>query len=231
MFGQAVGMKPLSFRRLLIGILAAFLLTISIPVEVIGAPVRVAILAILLLLTLRTHRRSGALGRPALIVGAALTVATLAADAFGSDRTLTLVSQTATAALVVMSILVLARTLMNAGTTSGATVNGVLCIYLLIAMFFGSMDVLLATLTSHYVHGASTPVNTSQMLYFSVITLTTVGYGDISPANSLAEGVAAIEALIGQLYLVSVVAVVVSRYRPTRRPDPTPPEPEPSPDR
>jgi Ion channel len=52
--------------------------------------------------------------------------------------------------------------------------------------------------------------------YFSYITIATVGYGDLTPANPLPRMLAAIEGLTGQLYLVTVVAVAVSRVR-TRR--------------
>jgi len=46
-------------------------------------------------------------------------------------------------------------------------------------------------------------------LYFSFITLTTVGYGDVLPATQLAEALAAMEAVIGQLYLTVLVARLV----------------------
>jgi len=48
--------------------------------------------------------------------------------------------------------------------------------------------------------------------------LATLGYGDYTPAGNLAHALAVLEALIGQLYLVTVVAVVVTRLgRPGRR--------------
>ncbi|HEY7177526.1 MAG TPA: potassium channel family protein, partial [Micromonosporaceae bacterium] len=69
----------------------------------------------------------------------------------------------------------------------------------------------------NYLSGAGTHPTTSDTLYFSLITLTTVGYGDIVPVANVARAVASIEALIGQLYLVSVVAAVVSRFVPASR--------------
>ena len=47
-------------------------------------------------------------------------------------------------------------------------------------------------------------------LYFSTITLATVGYGDLVPALRLGRALAVLEGLMGQLYLVTVVALVVS---------------------
>jgi hypothetical protein len=54
-------------------------------------------------------------------------------------------------------------------------------------------------------------------LYFSFVTLATLGYGDYTPAGNLGHAFAVLEALMGQLYLVTVVAVVVTRLgRPGR---------------
>jgi len=57
-------------------------------------------------------------------------------------------------------------------------------------------------------------------LYFSFVTLTTVGYGDISPAYGPGRMIAVTEAIIGQLYLVSVVTIVVSAFGKRKAPRP-----------
>jgi hypothetical protein len=53
----------------------------------------------------------------------------------------------------------------------------------------------------------------SQLFYFSYVTLATLGYGDIVPVSGPAKGMAILEAVIGQMYLVVVVARLVSLYR------------------
>jgi hypothetical protein len=53
-------------------------------------------------------------------------------------------------------------------------------------------------------------------LYFSFTTLTTTGYGDLTAATQLGRTVANVEQLVGQAYLVTIVAFVVSRWRPRR---------------
>ena len=58
---------------------------------------------------------------------------------------------------------------------------------------------------------------TADYLYFSFMTQTTVGYGDLTAAGNLGRACAVLEALVGQLYLVTVVALVVSRMRPRNR--------------
>jgi hypothetical protein len=97
------------------------------------------------------------------------------------------------------------------------TMFGVLCIYLLIGMLF-------SFLFSAIDHFGSTPFFTtphsedqSDFLYFSFTTITTTGYGDLVAATNLGRSVAIVEALTGQIYLVTVVALIVGNLRPRRR--------------
>ncbi len=55
-------------------------------------------------------------------------------------------------------------------------------------------------------------------LYFSFTTMTTVGFGDLTAAGDAGRMLAITEALLGQLYLVSVVALIVANLGRTRRP-------------
>ncbi|HEX3262045.1 MAG TPA: potassium channel family protein [Solirubrobacterales bacterium] len=50
---------------------------------------------------------------------------------------------------------------------------------------------------------------TKNFLYFSFVTITTVGYGDLTAGTSLGRSIAIAEALTGQIYLVTVVAAIV----------------------
>jgi voltage-gated potassium channel Kch len=54
-------------------------------------------------------------------------------------------------------------------------------------------------------------------VYYSYITMTTVGYGDLSPAVGLPRTMAVLEALTGQIFLVVLVARLVSMYQPRIR--------------
>ena len=95
------------------------------------------------------------------------------------------------------------------------TMFGVLCLYLLIgllfAVAFGAIQAISDTNFFTTVHG-----HRDDFLYFSFATLTTVGYGDLVAATDLGRSLSITEALVGQLYLVTVVAVIVSNLRPTR---------------
>ena len=54
----------------------------------------------------------------------------------------------------------------------------------------------------------------TQMLYFSIITVTTAGYGDITPATSVAQIGAALEAALGTLYLAILIGRIVGQLAP-----------------
>ena len=60
-----------------------------------------------------------------------------------------------------------------------------------------------------------------EMIYYSFVTLATLGYGDIVPDTSLTRSVAIVEAVIGQFYVAIVVAVLVSAFVAQRMQDQT----------
>ncbi len=96
------------------------------------------------------------------------------------------------------------------------SVLGALCIYLLIGLLYTYAYGAVAELESGPFFAQDTEGTPALRLYFSVVTLSTVGYGDYTAATDLGRALAASEALLGQVYLVTVVAVVVSRLRPGR---------------
>jgi hypothetical protein len=94
--------------------------------------------------------------------------------------------------------------------------NGALCIYLLIGMLFAFGFGAIAVLQNGALFTNGTDGDLQSHLYFSFITITTTGYGDLAPAGDIARSLAMLEALIGQLYLVTVVAVIVGNLGRSR---------------
>jgi hypothetical protein len=90
------------------------------------------------------------------------------------------------------------------------TMFGVLCIYLLLGMLFAFMYGIVSSVGSDpfFARNAGAD-NTRNFLYFSFVTITTVGYGDLTAATNLGRSLAIAEALTGQIYLVTVVAAIV----------------------
>jgi hypothetical protein len=62
--------------------------------------------------------------------------------------------------------------------------------------------------------GADGDGNLSQDLFFSFVTLTTTGYGNLVPAANPGQSLAVLEALLGQLFLITAVGKIVTAWRP-----------------
>jgi hypothetical protein len=105
------------------------------------------------------------------------------------------------------------------GEINGQSVLGAISIYLLLGFLFLFLYDAIVHLNSAPLFAQGTDGTRATRLYFSYITLATVGYGDYTPGPNVARVAAVFEALSGQLYLVTVIAVLVSRMRVRRRPD------------
>jgi voltage-gated potassium channel Kch len=92
------------------------------------------------------------------------------------------------------------------------SVLGAVCVYLLLGLIFTQAFGAIAALGDGPLFAQPAGDATASVrLYFSYVTLATLGYGDYTPAAEVGRTFAIVEALAGQLYLVTVVAVLVSR--------------------
>jgi hypothetical protein len=119
--------------------------------------------------------------------------------------------------LVALTILV---DLFHGRKVDGDTLAGAVCVYLLIALIFSYCFLLIEV----FVPGSfSFTQGHSRMqlwvskeffpfFYFSLVTMTTVGYGDMSPVTTVARTFASMEAIVGQLYLTILVARLVGMH-------------------
>lgn len=97
-------------------------------------------------------------------------------------------------------------------------VLGVLSLYMLLGMAFGFVYGAIDRLGGDPFFAGGEAATVSHCLYFSFTTLATVGYGDFVARSDLGHTLAVSEALIGQIYLVTVVSLIVSNLgRPARR--------------
>ena len=97
------------------------------------------------------------------------------------------------------------------------TMFGVLCVYLLLGNAFAYSYGIIAAIEDSGFFAEISGGTQSDFLYFSFATMTTTGFGDLTAAHDLGRSLAIIEALIGQIYLVTLVALIVGnlgRVRP-----------------
>ena len=152
------------------------------------------------------------------LAGSALALAPLPAQWHHLARTAELLASLPLLGLLAAGILLFVfrnRTLTVDGLFATVTV------YLIIAIIFATLYLLLLEWNpaSFNLQVAGMPPQQlqSSLLYFSMITLATVGYGDILPVSETARTLAVIEATIGQFYIAVVVAVFVGMYASQRR--------------
>ena len=148
------------------------------------------------------YRRVGVVG----LVGVASIVLTAV-----TGETATGLSQIA--AVVVLGTLllgVLDRVLHHEEVTV-QTLFGAVCAYFLIGLMFSAVYGALNDLGSTPVFGA--PVDRSVFSYFSFTTLTTVGFGDFTAVTDIGRRIAMIEAVIGQVFIATTLARLVSLYK------------------
>jgi voltage-gated potassium channel Kch len=128
-----------------------------------------------------------------------------------------------TMAFLLWVIVVVLRGVFRPGTTELDAVVGALCGFLLILTVFMRLHGLLEALDpgSYQVQGPPLSSRSDVTLvavfqYFSTITLTTVGFGDIVPITPAARLATGLEAIVGQLYLAVVIATLVGRVAARR---------------
>jgi hypothetical protein len=111
--------------------------------------------------------------------------------------------------LMVTPVVILNRILRHS-TVNIETVAGAIDVYVILGLIFSSLYRSIAAIAGTPFFAQTNHASANQFLYFSFATLTTVGYGDLTAATNFARSVVVIEALMGQIFLVTLVARLVS---------------------
>jgi len=218
---QALGIKNFIFGRygsLLLALVMLMLMQLTVDTT-IGKYLLEAIFIAVLLTGLRAiETQKGLLGFEVilLLVGVVLSIA----GTVTNNTPLFFIGNTCRVVFMIMVALTILIDLFRGRKVSGDTLAGAVCVYLLIAVIWGYFFLLIEIIVPgsfSFTQGHSRiQLWISQeffpFFYFSMVTITTVGYGDMSPVSSEAQTFATIEALIGQIYLTILVARLVGMY-------------------
>jgi hypothetical protein len=200
---------------------AVFALTLLVVVVAIVAPPgslsRAAVIGLesaALVVVVATSRARADVRRTrglAAALAAAAFVVAIAAGAVPVEVTLVI------AGLIGIAIpLALAGGLLRLVGARGATlqaVAGALAIYLCIGLTFAWIIGLVARIDAAPYFNSGTDGSESDRVYFSFTVLTTTGFGDLTAASQVGHALAVLEMLLGQLYLVTVIGVLIGSYR------------------
>ena len=173
-----------------------------------------------ILWTSDVHRRWLLWARIVVIVSVAVAIL---ATAIGSGETPAVSTGLVGAFMAIGAPIAIIRRLAREKVVDVQVLAGALCLYLLIGLFFTFVYTIINGVDTQPMFVQQTSAASSaNITYFSFVTLTTTGYGDLTLRGNAPRLLAVTEALLGQLYLVSAVALVVSRLgmeRATRRDD------------
>ncbi len=149
--------------------------------------------------------------RHAITIGAAVVLAPLVL-VFSSASVIGLAYLLPVALLVTATLPVTLSRVLRHRRVTHETVLGALCSYVLIGLLFAFLYLAVAELRDAPFFAQQGPHDQGEFVYFSVVVLTTLGFGDLSPATGLPQALTSLEALIGQVFLVTLVARLVTLW-------------------
>jgi voltage-gated potassium channel len=216
-----LGIKNLFFGRygsLLLALVMLILMQLTVDTS-FGKYLLEAIFIAVLLTGLRAiEAQKGLLGFEVilLLVGVVLSIV----GTVMNNTPLFFIGNTCRVIFMSMVALTILIDLFRSRKVSGDTLAGAVCVYLLVAVIWGYFFLLIEVVVPgsfSFTQGhARMNLWISQeffpFFYFSMVTITTVGYGDMSPVTVEAQTFATFEALIGQVYLTILVARLVGMY-------------------
>ena len=166
--------------------------------------------AVTLLLALRTSQAKPRTMKIALVAAGLAVAVSIVALATGDSRLNDYV-YFMLFALLLLSPLAIGRAILTSHQVTPRLLVGAICVYLMIGLLFTFLYLgVNGVHPDFFKQGVET--EPSIYLYFSFITMTTVGYGDFSPAGAVPRMLVVFEALLGQIFLVTAVARLVSLY-------------------
>ena len=198
---------------LLLSVLLAILLT---PVLDHGNRSRLALAAVMFIPVVLSIVRLSQIKRwvwPSVLLALGNVIFVVAGNTFRS-RTLTGIRWAFLAAFFALTATGLFSYLRNSRYVARAELYTAVSIYLLLGLLWATIYLAIDSFSPGSIQMGGNPADRqTELLYFSLITLSTVGYGDVVPITGTARILTALEGVTGVLYIAITVALLVSRFR------------------
>lgn len=120
-------------------------------------------------------------------------------------------------ALLTAATLAILRRVVAAERVDSRTILGAISVYAILGLLFTFLFATVERIQGSPFFGEVPDPQSSDFLFFSFTTLTTTGYGDLIPAGQPGRMLAGLEMMLGQIFLVTLVAGLVSLWRPGER--------------
>jgi len=177
--------------------------------EGINRSVPVSLTALLALHT--SGARKGMVRLAFVVVGLSIIVGFSQLDV--TDRRLVITDLALITVLLGLSAVAIVRRILSHTDVTVETIFGAIDVYIVLGLFFGALFIFVSMLDRRPPFLAQPGFHpSSDYVYLSFVTLTTLGFGDLTPHTTVARSVVVLEALIGQIFLVTLVARLVSVY-------------------
>jgi hypothetical protein len=148
-------------------------------------------------------------------VGILAVLAAAFGDVFQVDQTVYDVFVVVSTLLYLIAPVIILRHLLRRKVVDARTIMGAVAIYIMLGMMFAFAYRAIGVFQQDTPFFGSTGEETNaNFMFFSFITLTTTGYGNLVPATNPGQSVAVLEAIVGQLFLVTALAKIVNAWAP-----------------
>jgi hypothetical protein len=151
-------------------------------------------------------------------VGMAFAIAGVVLNVLAANMPSQFLQQASILALIGFMVVAITFTMKQIAVSNEINTNriiGAICVYLLLGVIWAMAYTIIEMISPGSFAGFS-PMDDlgwdSEWLYFSFVTMTTLGYGDILPVSATARGFAYLQAIVGQFYIAVLVAGLVSAY-------------------
>jgi hypothetical protein len=199
------------FGLLLLLLIVNYLLA-AFSIQKLAEPLQVVLFAAVILLALRNsplRRRQVRIAVAVVLTGSLAGVAAALTGARAGYGW----AEIWKALILLFSAVLIVRRVLARRTVTIQSIYGAISAYLIVGLMFAACYAAIQSLGTapFFVHGESASPQTFQ--YFSFTTLTTLGYGDFTAAGDGGRAIATLEALVGQVFLATLVARLVAAFR------------------
>ena len=206
-----------AYGLVLLLIIVTFVVMMTLPPEGWGGRVAaVAVAGLTAIVAFTSSDVRPARVRLATLIAVVAVVAAIVAERIPSDRLLGLAFATVALLLAIAAITILRRVVLSADRVDFRTILGAISVFTLLGLLFAFLYVFFSRWTHASFFTGVNHARASDYVFFSYTTLTTTGYGNLVPAGTVGQSVAVLEMLVGQFFLVTLVAGLVSLWRPSR---------------
>ena len=204
-----------AYGLVLILILITFVVMMTLPPEGWGGRVAaIAVAGLTAIIAFTSSDVRPARVRLAIVVAAAVVAAGIAESA-SSQQLLGTAFGAVSILLAIAAVAILRRVIIGVSKVDVRTILGAISVFTLLGLIFAFLYFGFSRWSHSDFFTGVDQARSSDYLFFSYTTLTTTGYGNLVPAGTLGQSFAVFEMLIGQIFLVTLVAGLVSLWRPS----------------